>query len=342
MKKFFLLLIFLSIELLAVNTVILKNGKNIKGKVTNQDEKGLTIQLSDGSTQSIAKSQILKVIYKDLSEQEAEKVRLAEEKKLREKEEKERLRLEKEQQLAEEKERKRLEEEAKKAEALAQKDEEANRIQREKDAAAEAAWIAARTLGPSPANTKCGGRFAIFWRSAVLPGWGQYCGGHTVSAAVFGSLFFGTLGYSLTTLKNQEAQAKENYESLALYNQILGPSTRFTPQFITTSDEFVGVFVENILVNDVVSESRNEAKAANARYLGGLGATGIIYIANLINAYWIGRDTYPERPRVALGGKSFKEGWDWEARFDTPVNPLLPAQAYQSLYGEFRYSHLWE
>lgn len=90
MKKIILFsfLILFSFPLLAVNTVILKNGKTIKGKVTDQNEKGLTVQTSEG-TQTFPKSQILKVVYKDVSAEEADKIRLAEEKKLREKEEKE-------------------------------------------------------------------------------------------------------------------------------------------------------------------------------------------------------------------------------------------------------------
>nr|WP_246834147.1 hypothetical protein [Leptospira bourretii] len=117
MKKT-LLIIFLclvTLPLFAVNTVILKNGKTLKGKVTDQNERGLTVQTAEGS-QTVSKSQILKVIYKDVSEQEAEKIRIAEEKKLREKEEKEKAKLEKERLLAEAKEQKRLEEEAKLAE----------------------------------------------------------------------------------------------------------------------------------------------------------------------------------------------------------------------------------
>lgn len=81
MKKilFLSLLILLSFPLLAVNTVILKNGKTLKGKVTDQNERGLTVQTTEGA-QTITKSQILKVIYKDVSDQEAEKIRIAEEK----------------------------------------------------------------------------------------------------------------------------------------------------------------------------------------------------------------------------------------------------------------------
>nr|WP_244934517.1 hypothetical protein [Leptospira vanthielii] len=45
MKNFTFLIFFLllSFPLLAVNTVILKNGKTLKGKVTDQNERGLTV-----------------------------------------------------------------------------------------------------------------------------------------------------------------------------------------------------------------------------------------------------------------------------------------------------------
>lgn len=342
MKKIALILFLLTLtsSLFPINTVILKNGKTIKGKVVDQNEKGLTVQTSEGN-QTITKAQILKVIYKDLSDQEAEKIRIAEEKKLREKEEKEKAKLEKERLLAEAKEQKRLEEEAKLAEKQRLEEEKLKETQLEKDAKAEADWLATRQLGPSPAATKCGGRLALVWRSAVLPGWGQYCGGQTTSAGVFGSLFLGTLLYSLGPLRTEERNAKSNYDTMVLLNQIGGPNTRLNAQNISVPIEFVFGFIETSITEDLIQKSKNEAKEANTKYLAGLGTAGIIYITNVIHAYMIGRDQYPEKPVVQSGGKQFKEGWDFESSWDKPHSNTAYRPQMNSIYAEVRYSILF-
>lgn len=342
MKKilFLSLLILLSFPLLAVNTVILKNGKTLKGKVTDQNERGLTVQTAEGA-QTISKSQILKVIYKDVSDQEAEKIRIAEEKKLKEKEEKEKAKLEKERLLAEAKEQKRLEEEAKLAEQTRLAEEKNKETQAEREARAEAEWLATRKLGPSPAASQCGGRLALIWRSAIIPGWGQYCGGYTVSAGTFGTLFFGTLLYSLGPLRTGEQNAKSHYDSMVLLNQIGGPGTRFNAQNVSLPSEFIGGFVETSITEDLIAKSKNEAKEANAKYLAGLGTAGIIYITNVVHTFMIGRDRYPDRPTVSTGGKQFKDGLDWETGWDKPYSITGIRPQTNSVYAEVRYSILF-
>ncbi|TGL88539.1 hypothetical protein EHQ68_07810 [Leptospira congkakensis] len=342
MKKtlFLSLLILLSFPLLAVNTVILKNGKTLKGKVTDQNERGLTVQTPEGP-QTISKSQILKVVYKDVSEQEAEKIRIAEEKKLKAKEEKEKAKLEKERLLAEAKEQKRLEEEAKLAEQTRLLEEKTKETEAEKEARAEAEWLATRKLGPSPAVSQCGGRLAILWRSAILPGWGQLCGGYYVSAGTFSTLFLGTLLYSLGPLRTEEKNAQSHYDKMVLLNQIGGPGTRFNAQNISLPSEFIGGYLETSITEDLIAKSKNNAKEANTKHLAGLGTAGIIYITNLVHAYMIGRDRYPDRPSVTTGGKQIREGLDWDTSWDRPYSVTGIRPQTNSVYAEVRYSILF-
>ncbi|MCW7463431.1 LA_0442/LA_0875 N-terminal domain-containing protein [Leptospira limi] len=336
----FILIVAFAFPVFAINTVILKNGKTLKGKVTDQNEKGLTIQTSDG-IQTITKFQILKVVYKDVSEQEAEKIRIAEEKKLREKEEKEKAKLEKERLIAEAKEQKSLEEEAKLAEQAKLLEEKKLESQAEKDAKAEAEWLATRKLGPSPAASECGGRLALIWRSALIPGWGQFCGGYYVSAGTFSSMFFGTLIYTLGPLRTEEKNAKSHYDTMVLLNQIGGPGTRLTAQNISLPSEFLAGYIETSITDDLIVKSKNDAKGTNTKYLAGLGTASIIYITNIIHAYMIGRDTYPERPVVQSGGKQFKEGWDFESSWDKPQGVNVYRPQFNSIYAELRYSVLF-
>ncbi|TGK37609.1 hypothetical protein EHQ12_06925 [Leptospira gomenensis] len=67
-----------------VQTILLKNGTSLKGDVTGQNEKAITVRAEDGSVKTFSKKSILKVIYKDVNEEEAKRIRQEEERKLQE------------------------------------------------------------------------------------------------------------------------------------------------------------------------------------------------------------------------------------------------------------------
>ncbi|BDA77557.1 hypothetical protein LPTSP3_g04870 [Leptospira kobayashii] len=80
MKKYLFLLLFTglflsSLPLIAINTILLKNGKSIKGIVSNQNMDSVEINRTDGKHVIISKKSVLKIIYKDLAEEEEAKIR---------------------------------------------------------------------------------------------------------------------------------------------------------------------------------------------------------------------------------------------------------------------------
>ncbi|WP_078129917.1 LA_0442/LA_0875 N-terminal domain-containing protein [Leptospira alexanderi] len=79
-----ILFMFLSFPLWSAQTILLKDGTSIKGKVTGQNEKIITIRMENGSVQTLSKNGVLKVIYKNVSEEEAKRIRKEEEAKIRE------------------------------------------------------------------------------------------------------------------------------------------------------------------------------------------------------------------------------------------------------------------
>lgn len=70
-------ILFIFIFSISAETVLLQEGGSYRGKVITQNQKTLTIQTKHGK-HVISKKEILKVIYKDVSEEEEEKVRNAE------------------------------------------------------------------------------------------------------------------------------------------------------------------------------------------------------------------------------------------------------------------------
>ncbi|RHX89677.1 LA_0442/LA_0875 N-terminal domain-containing protein [Leptospira stimsonii] len=79
-----IVLFFFSQSIWSAQTILLKNGTSLKGDVTGQNEKNITVRLTDGSVKTISKKTILKVVYRDVNEEEATRIRQEEEKKLKE------------------------------------------------------------------------------------------------------------------------------------------------------------------------------------------------------------------------------------------------------------------
>ncbi|TGM88078.1 LA_0442/LA_0875 N-terminal domain-containing protein [Leptospira levettii] len=188
------LLVLLTTNVSAEN-ILLKKGGTLKGKVVEQDQYKLKIRKEDGTTVVLNKTEILKVVYKDqLTAAEEDKLRKAEEDKERIKREKEEAaRLKKEQEEAA-----RLEKENAKNNAILEA--EAKRKQEEDARLAEA-------------ERKNLTRAGATWRSAVLPGWGQWKQGRKVQAIVYPSII--AIGLFFTYDKHRMyLNAKRDYNNL--------------------------------------------------------------------------------------------------------------------------------
>ncbi|TGM16702.1 hypothetical protein EHQ82_16945 [Leptospira selangorensis] len=83
-----ILVFFLFFPLYAVQTILLKQGKSIKGSITNQNVDSVEIDTQDGKHMVISKKSVLKIIYKDLAEAEEERIRKEEEEKRKQEKEK--------------------------------------------------------------------------------------------------------------------------------------------------------------------------------------------------------------------------------------------------------------
>jgi hypothetical protein len=160
-------------ELHAIQTLILKNGKNVKGTITHQDGETVDFKYEDGSVEHFKRSAILKIVFKDIEKEEADRIRKEEEKKLKEKEEakaKEDKKKSEDERLA--KEAKDQEEKKKREEALAnqskleaekkQKSEQEQLLKKQKEEEENARLLAGTVY-----------RSSIVWRSFLFPGWGQ-------------------------------------------------------------------------------------------------------------------------------------------------------------------------
>jgi hypothetical protein len=334
MKSFlFKIIIFLTILVVcpigisAAHSVILKSGTTIKGNVVGQNEKGLTIKLTDGSTQTIPKNKILKVVYKDVSADEEKKIRVDEEKKLQaqkakeeaarqKKEEAEAKKLAEKQLKEEEAQRKKDEEAAKKL--AAEEGKKASEEERASAARAERIRIAherARTEGTRST-------FDVVWRSAVLPSWGLYHADRPISATIYSGLFWGPLLYAVN-LKKQVITAKSNYDNASLFYQVARPDP---VNFLTPAGfDVVGYYFADTYTKDYVSSAKKQYKAKTAQYHGALGTAALVYIIQLTHSFIVGSnwvlEEFLEPESVVQKGFEMDSRWEatgvsWELRSD--------------------------
>lgn len=257
------LLVVLSTNLFAEN-ILLKKGGTLKGKVVEQDQYKLKIRKEDGTTVVLSKTEILKVVYKDhLTAAEEDKLRKAEEDKERIKKEKEEAaRLKKEQEEAA-----RLEKENAKNNAALEA--EAKRKQEEEAKLAEAAR---KNLTRKEAT----------WRSAVLPGWGQWKQGRKVQAIVYPSII--AIGLFFTYDKHRMyLNAKRDYNNLEnpyTTNGLIRAA--FTPQSAAVSP------AEAVVASQLGPfKGQRESVERHYQEMQYIGiATLLVYAWNIFDAYY--------------------------------------------------------
>lgn len=253
---------------MSAETILLKKGGTLKGKVVSQDQNKIILKKDDGTQVSISKSEILKVVYKEnLTALEEEKLRKAEE-------EKERIRKEKEEaaRLKQEEDDSKLREKQN-AEALAKKqaEEKALREAEEKRLAEERSKLT---------------RVGATWRSAVLPGWGQWKQGRKWQAILYPTLV--VTGLFFTYDKHRMyLNAKRDYNNLenpyteeslirsALLNASGTPQPALSPQ-------------ESLVLSQLGPfPGQRESVERHYREMTYIaGATALVYLWNIFDAFW--------------------------------------------------------
>lgn len=250
---------------LSAENILLKKGGTLQGKVVEQDQYKLKIRKEDGTIVVLNKTDILKVVYKDhLTAAEEDKLRKAEEDKERLKKEKEEAaKLKKEQEEAA-----RLEKEL--AAKNASADLEAKRKQEEEARLAEA-------------DRKNLTRAGATWRSAVLPGWGQWKQGRKVQAIVYPSII--AVGLFFTYDKHRMyLNAKRDYNNLDNPYTTNGYfRAAFSPQSAATVSPAEAVVASQFGPFKGQRESV-EKHYQDMQYIG--AATLLVYLWNIFDAYY--------------------------------------------------------
>ncbi|WP_162274087.1 LA_0442/LA_0875 N-terminal domain-containing protein [Leptospira tipperaryensis] len=260
LRNYFLILLslcFLPWNLMG-ESLILKDGTIIKGRVTSQNAQTVVIQTEDGKKQEFSKIRILKIVYKDVSQAEVLKIQKEEEAKLAEKEQKKKDQEDKKK--TEEELAKKNKEETDKQNKIDKEAKLADANQKEKERLAR---IQQKGLGP----------WSVVWRSAVLPGWGQWTHERKNPAIVYSALFFSSL-----YLVYRENQIYKN--SVKDLNHINNPYETLIPP--PTFSDPVALYIYSKPFED----QRDRVNQNYHKLQLSVAFTVLVYAANIFDAYF--------------------------------------------------------
>ncbi|AOP36617.1 hypothetical protein A0128_19435 [Leptospira tipperaryensis] len=265
LKKFYLILfsLFLLPFSLFAETVLLHEGGSFRGKVVTQNQKTITLQTKEGK-RVVAKKEILKVIYKDIDEEEEERIRNAEVKRLEDE------KLSKQRNLD-----------------LKKQKEEEERLRKEKEADEKNQKPLPPAPPPKPAVSKAG----ALGRSAILPGWGQWASGRKFAAVIYPTLFLAA-GYAVYENNRKYHVARKDYESYgnpysneAIALSALGVYNPTLPPVITDP---LTLYLYNETSSNQYQNRREAVDKAYKNLQTSIGVLAGIYLINLADAFIFG------------------------------------------------------
>lgn len=236
------------------DTLILKNKKVYRGRVITQSEANITFKTKEGQQITITKKEVLKVVYKDLNEQEAKKLIQEEEKK--------------------------VQKTIPKEEAQENKLEETSpKHQKEPK------------LTPSTNKRTW---FSIFWRSALIPGWGQLKAERYYSAGVAFLAFFGTAGSTASSIANLQ-NSESTYRSLSA----LTPAV--TSAMALANNPTSSILIGTLYNQSIFSSYQHSTNQAN----NSITLLALVYGIQLVHSIYVGRQWEQEEISKEAQGWNF-------------------------------------
>ncbi|TGL61396.1 LA_0442/LA_0875 N-terminal domain-containing protein [Leptospira sarikeiensis] len=129
-------------------------------------------------------------------------------------------------------------------------------------------------LPPSSTEPKRS-RWSAVWRSALIPGWGQWYTGHKLEGGITGGAFLGSLAYSASSRSEAES-AKSKYDDAVSKSS-------------TTGSLIFGGGVANFYLLTVVPGARADYESAIQSYNTSVYVLGTVYLAQLVRSYFLGK-----------------------------------------------------
>lgn len=166
-------------------------------------------------------------------------------------------------------------------------------------------------ITPPPTSTEPGrSRWSAVWRSAIIPGWGQWYTDNKKEAWITGGAFLGSLAYAGYSRSEAES-AKSKYDDAVSKSS-------------TTGSFIYGGGIANFYLLTVVPGARADYESAVQAYNTSVYVLGGVYLAQLVRTYFLGKSweqgasanpvawTIVPKPDWSATGRV---GWGAEASF---------------------------
>lgn len=264
-KTLILTILFFICTSLFADTVIMRNGQQYEGRIINQSRTSVTI-ISNGSPVTLQKSQIARIAY-GMTAEEKEKLR---------KEREERQRKLEEQRREQQDKLRREQEKREKEKRIQQELKEWNRLRgnlQEKEDSED--WV----LEDSTVSGKT--TFGALWRSALIPGWGQWYLEENIWAGVYAGATVILAAAAANEYRiYQERQSSYDFNSSLLFlsGTVASDAAGFLP-----ADPLQRILTTAILDDTFFQPVNNQVATVNNVSI----ALGVLYLANLAHTYYM-------------------------------------------------------
>ncbi|PJZ68373.1 hypothetical protein CH373_05920 [Leptospira perolatii] len=177
---------------------------------------------------------------------------------------------------------------------------------------------------PPPTTTSGRSRWSIVKRSAALPGWGHVHADRKITGYTYAGIFgLSIVGAAVTY--NQAQHAKSEYDSRVMQSLVFfGPSPVGFGRFYTEG-------------------KRSAYKESVTRANNAIALIGVVYLTQLIHAYFTGMAWEKEEVVFNQEGLALKKGWQFFPSFDLPSTELKGSSALSSngVRAELRFNTLY-
>jgi flagellar biosynthesis GTPase FlhF len=222
-KKIFFLFFIVSFSQLFADIVYLKNGKKIEGKIVNQSRTQIQIDIN-GKLELIDKQNINKIEFENLEERKKQEELKRQQEEERKKQEELKRQQEEERKKQEELKRQQEEERKKQEELKRQQEEERKKqeeLKRQQEEERKKQEELKRKQEIKPPNTE-----SVYLKTVVLPGWGEYSINNYYRSAIWGGLFWISLGATISEI-NKLKTFQKAYNNLNNLYQVSPPDYEF-------------------------------------------------------------------------------------------------------------------
>ena len=262
--KIVILIVLFSFRSIYSETVLLRNGSILSGKLKSQSLNDIII-IIDSKEQKITKDKVFRVLYRDMSQTEAKKAMLAEIKKLNPKD--------REKLLSEIKDKTIISE----VEIKPNIEKPSNKEVESTPAKETTVEIKNPESNSEKTKVELITKWGLVWRSALVPGWGHIRAEYYKTGILYGTVFFGSAifaGYMSNQLNSAiEARDQKITTSTALTLGGGGPASALL-----------------LFAGSSLSSNQDEQRILGYRALlySSLGVMSGVYFIQLINVYITG------------------------------------------------------